>query len=395
MSDQNKKTVYNIKADKIADPSVPTRQEVRNANTPFVWAGYDNLYPDFIRELFQKSAFNRTCLISKSIAVTGNGLKTVDPNEEPKLEQINPDESWNDVFEKVVLDYEIYGAFALNVVWSRDGSKIAAIYHMDVSKIRSGYIDPLTDRVEWYYYSHDWAKYKKSEYKPKQIKSFNPNDAEEYPSQLLYYWDYYPGNSYYGTPSYSGALTAISADVEIDTFHLSNLKNGLAPSLWIEMVGDPGPESRQQVYSEIVSSFSGTESAGRMMLSWANGAEEKTTITPITAANDDYYLALQERLITTIMSGHRIVNPKMLGVFESSSGVQIGGKDQILDSYQLFTQQVVVPDTKSLLKPFNKLFKLFGGIGDLIVEPIKLFPEVIGGDVKEGGTDVQVVEEMA
>jgi capsid portal protein len=394
MSDQNKK-VFNIKADKIQDPSVPTRQEIRNSNTPFCWYGYDNLYPDFIKELFQKSAFNRTCLISKAIAVTGNGLKTVDPNEEVKLEQINPDESWNEVFEKVVLDYEIYGAFSLQIVWDRLGENIAAIYHIDVSKIRSGYVDPVTDRVEWYYVSSDWSRYKKAEYKPRAYKSFSPKDAEEYPSQILYYWDYYPGNSYYGTPSYSGSLTAISSDVEIDTFHLSNLKNGLAPSLWIEMVGDPGPEGRQQIYSEIASSFSGSESAGKFMLSWANGTEEKTTITPITAANDDYYLALQERLITTIMSGHRIVNPKMLGVFESSSGVQIGGRDQIMDSYQLFTQQVIIPDTKALLKPLNKLFKLFGGIGDLYVEPIKLFPEVIGGDVKDGGTDTQVVEEMA
>ena len=95
------------------------------------------------------------------------------------------------------------------------------------------------------------------------------------------------------------------------------------------------------------------------------------------------------------MSGHRIVNPKLLGVYESSSGVQIGGKDQILDSYQLFTQMVIIPDTKSLLKPFNRLFQLFGGIGKLYVEPIKLFPEVVGGDIKDGGTDTQVVEEMA
>jgi len=390
------KKVYNIKADKIFDPSVPTRQELRNNNFPWVWAGYDNIYPDFITELFNKSAFNRTCLISKANAVMGNGLKTDDPNEEYRLENINPEQSWNDVFERCVLDYEVQGAFAVQIVWDRLGENIAAIYHIDVTKIRSGFIDPATDKVEWYYLSYDWAKYKKAEFKPRAFKAFSPEHAKEYPTQILYYWDYYPGAQYYGAPSYSGALTAISSDCEVDSFHLSNLKNGLTPSLWINMNGgDPGPEARQQIYSEIASSWGGTSNSGKFMLSFSSGKDQETTITPIEGANDDYYLALQERLITTIMSGHRITNPKMLGVYESSSGVQVGGRDQILDSYQLFTQMVVVPDTKSLLKPFNRLFELFGGVGKLFVEPLKLFPEIVGGEVKEGGKDVQIVEEMA
>ena len=252
------KKVYSIKADKVFDPSVPTRQELRNNNFPYVWAGYDNVYPDFITELFNKSAFNRTCLISKANAVMGNGLKTQDVNEEIKLEQINPEQSWNDVFERCVLDYEVQGSFAVQVVWDRLGENIAAIYHIDVTKIRSGFIDPVTDKVEWYYLSYDWAKYKKNEFKPRAYKAFNPEHAKEYPTQILYHWDYYPGAQYYGAPSYSGALTAISCDVNVDSFHLSNLENGLTPSLWISMNGgDPGPEARQAVYSEIASSFSG------------------------------------------------------------------------------------------------------------------------------------------
>jgi hypothetical protein len=42
--------------------------------------------------------------------------------------------------------------------------------------------------------------------------------------------------------------------------------------------------------------------------------------------------------------------------------------------YELFKQQVVIPDEKLLIKTMNKIFNKMGGVGKLQVIPISLFP---------------------
>jgi len=43
--------------------------------------------------------------------------------------------------------------------------------------------------------------------------------------------------------------------------------------------------------------------------------------------------------------------------------------------YELFKQQVVIPDEKLLLKTLNRVFNKMGGKGQLKVVPISLFPD--------------------
>jgi hypothetical protein len=92
---------------------------------------------------------------------------------------INDSENVSEVMRKVALDYMIFGGFALNVIWSKDRKSIAEIYHVDFSRIRSGKINPETDKIDCYYYSPDWTNVKK--YIPEEIKAFSQNEKE--PSQ--------------------------------------------------------------------------------------------------------------------------------------------------------------------------------------------------------------------
>jgi hypothetical protein len=386
------KKVYSMKMEKVFSPAVPQIVEHKINNTPFIWAGIDNLFPQFIAELFNKSAINRTCILSKQIAVVGNGLRTVDPGQEALLEYINPNESWTEVFEKFALDYLTFGAGALNIIWSNDGTEIAEIYHIDVSTVRSGHINYDSQCVEEYYVSYDWSRYKKAEWKPRAFHKFDPSKALEHPSQILYYFDYAIGQKYYALPSYSGAMTDIATDVEISSYHLSHLKNGLTPNLVIQMNnGDPGAIEKNAIYQDITSAFSGTENASKVMVFFNSGPENKADITTIAPVGDDYYIQLNSRIEQRVLIGHQISSPKLLGIYNTEASIQIGNnKDEILTAYELFKQQIIIPNTKALLKPFNKLFKYKGGQGELYIEPIKLFDNQEGQPV-----DTQVVTEMS
>jgi len=364
--------------DKIFSPSVPTLVETKGPMGMWTNYGADNLYPQFIIEMWNKCAILRTGLLAKITAVKGNGLITEDPNDLDGLEEVNPEgESLNDLWSKVVKDYEIFGGFALNCIWDNAGENIAAVYHVDFSKVRSGMLDKDTDRVEYYWVSSDWTRIRKPEWKPKAFKSFSPAAAKEYPSQILYFFEHNPGQIYYGLPSWIAGGDAVMASIEIGSYHVSHLKQGLAPSMIINMnQGDPGPAQRQDIYEQIASSFSGTENAGKFFLSFNQSKDTETSIQTLPPTGDDYYINLGAHIQTSILSALRITNAKIAGLYlDNSGGIKNSTKDEMIIDYELFQQNVVKPDIKILLKPMNKVWNYMGNPGKLQVIPISLFPE--------------------
>ena len=373
----------------VPDPTLAKVYEVRGES--FVRYGVDNLYPNnLVTPLYNASAINRSCIVSKHIAAIGEGLRTKNPDLEYVLKRANPLEGWNDIFSRAMLDYIIYGGFALNIIFDRTGEKIIDMYGMDFNDIRSGHIDYETDRVEWYYYSADWTKIKRDIYKPKAYKSFDPARAGEYPNQILYFFNHNPGQKYYPLPDYSGALTDAQVDVQVSNFHYWNLMNGCNPSMLIQFHdGMPSPEERQDIYQEIASNFSGTDNTGRFFLAFAPDKEHNMEVTPIDGANSEYMIQVESRITSRILTGHRITSPLLLGIKDLGSSGLSNNKDEILVAYQHFVSTVIQPYQAILLKVFDKLMQYYGYDTELYIEPKKLFNED-GVAVGQASTDAIV-----
>jgi hypothetical protein len=345
---------------------------VERAGKKWIDYGVDNQWPGFVAGLFQKSAMNRTAIMSKLDGVIGQGLKTKKEDENYILKRANPKESWNDVFEKCALDYLTFGGYAMNIIWANDGETIAEFYHMDFTKVRSGIHVPDIDRPEFYYYSSDWGQYRR--FRPIEYKAFDPACADTHPSQVLYEFDYEPGNLFYPLPSYAGSLNDIQIDVEVSKFHLSNLANGLNPGLFISMNnGIPDPESRQTIYDEVTMSFRGSENAGKAFIAFSDDADHAPTVTPIESANDDYYVNLESRITSRILTGHRITSPLLLGLYHEGGSGLGSNKDEIETAYAHFMSTVIKPLQKSMLKTFDIVvyYKGYETV-ELYIEPNKL-----------------------
>ena len=334
--------------------------------------GADNLFPQFIAGLFNKSAMNRTAIQSKLDGVIGQGLKTRKEEDNYLLKRANPKESYNDIFEKATLDYITFGGFALNVIWSNDGETIAEIYHLDFSRVRSGVHSPLTNEVDKYYYAADWSQWRKI--KPLEFSGFDPEKSIDCPSQVFYFFDYEPGSLFYPLPSYSGGLNDIQIDVEVSKFHINNLANGLAPSLFIGLNnGIPDPEARQEIYDEITMAFRGSDNAGKAFIAFSDDKEHAPDILPIPAANSDYYVNLETRITSRILSAHRITSPMLLGLYHEGGTGLGSNKDEIETAYAHFITTVVKPIQKSMLKVFDSIM-FYRGYTDveLYIEPNKM-----------------------
>ena len=359
----------------VPDPTLARVFEVKGQS--WINYGVDNLYPNtLITPLYNGSAMNRSCIVSKHIATIGEGLKTMNPELEYVLKRANSMQGWNEVFERFALDYIIYGGACLNVIWNVTGDKIIDMYNMDFNDIRSGHIDFDTDRVEWYYYSPDWTKYKKEGYKPKAFKSFDPAHAPTYPNQILYFFKHNPGQKYYPMPSYSGSLTDIQVDVSISSFHYWNLANGLNPSMVLQFHnGIPSPEERQDIYQEIAANFSGVDGAGKFFLSFADDKDHNLEVTALDGANSEYYTLLDQRITSRILTGHRITSPLLLGIKDLGSNGFTNNADEITVAYQHFVSTVIQPDQATLLKVFDRLMSYYGYDTELYIQPKKLFNE--------------------
>jgi hypothetical protein len=315
---------------------------------------------------------NRTAIMSKLDGVVGQGLKTKKEEDNYILKRANPKESWNDVFEKAALDYLTFGGYAFNIIWANDGETISEIYHLDFTKVRSGIHVPDIDRPEYYYYSSDWNQYRR--FRPIEYKAFDPACADTHPSQVLYVFDYEPGALFYPLPSYAGSLNDIQIDVEVSKFHLSNLANGLNPGLFVSFNnGIPDPLSRQTIYDEVTMSFRGSENAGKAFIAFSEDADHAPTVTPIESANDDYYVNLETRITSRILTGHRITSPLLLGLYHEGGSGLGSNKDEIETAYAHFMSTVIKPLQKAMLKTFDTLMYYRGYEKvELYIEPNKL-----------------------
>lgn len=359
------------------EPLLPVFNEVFQ-RYPWVYYGENNMMPQYLISRYQNCAIHKAVVISKKEQICGDGIVSLN-NPMASINLINPKENVYDVFHKCALDLVLFGGYAINVVWSRDRESIAEIYHIDYSRLRCGKINPETDEIEKFYYSADWSNTKK--FVPEEYDSFSQEEGR--PSQIYYYKCYTPSNSYYPHPDYSGGLAAIEIDVNIKEFHANNLKNGMMPSLWINMNnGIPGEEEQRLVTRALESQFSSVNNAGRPIISFNESKELGPEITQIqTSANDGYYQAIYDDIVRTILSSHRVSSGELYGI---STAGKLGSRTEIIDHSEYFRKMVIQPYQNQLLPTFNKLVSLkFQKPTTFEIKPLSIY---LTGDVTENPT---------
>ena len=383
----------------------PNAYEMSSKEHKYIDYGDDNAFPIHLIDLQNNSSIHNTCINAIVDGVVGEGLTS---NVERALERANPYESWQDIYRKVARDYKLFGGFALEVVWSNDGTKIAETYHIDFSYLRAQEMDHRK-MVQGYFLSDEWVKrYRDGKLSGQRIMNtedlpylpvYNPEKALEEPNQIIYYKPYTPGQQYYPLPDYVGALKVIELDAEVDNFHNNNIKNGLAPSIAITTYTNANDEERRVIEQMLRSQYGGSDNAGQMMYIDVDSPENAPTITPIPQNGaDDYYYNLNEMVTQKILTAHRITSPMILGI--KTSG-QLGGRTEVIDAYLLLLNTVIKPYQQEILAIFDMIFDVnYDGLVTLGVQQLKLFDDgteevdVVTSVEAEAGTDTELEEQI-
>ena len=335
---------------------------VEKSNQDWISFGDDNLYPNYILELFLGSAINGALIKSIGAMIYGEGLAAtnVDESTDTKESYLRLTEllhnSDDDVLKDLAMDLKLFGGCYVNIIWSRDRSRIAKMKHIPAQYIRSGKM--IDGEIDTYYYSADWSKAKKQEYRPRPYAAFNTDDRTQ-ASQILMIRDKNPALFYGFAPDYVAATDWIQMELEIAQFHLSNITSGMTPSMHVGFSnGVPTEEERRTIERQLNSKFAGSGNAGKILITFNDGKETAPVIEQIQM-NDaqSAWEGMSKQAVNQILAGHRVTSPILFGIRTEGGGLG-NNADELRDAFSLFNNTVVVPFQNTLLKGLGKIFKI-------------------------------------
>jgi hypothetical protein len=348
---------------------------VEDSKNDWVSFGQDNLYPQYILDLFLGSAINGALIKSIGAMIYGEGLAATnaDDNTDTKESYLRLTEllhnSDDDVLKDLAMDLKLFGGCYVNVIWSRDRSKIAKILHIPAQYIRSGKM--IDGEIRTYYYSADWSKTRKAEYRPRPYSAFSTEDRSN-ASQILMIRDKNPALFYGFAPDYVAATDYIQLDLEIAQFHLSNISNGMFPSMAINFAnGVPTDEERKTIERQITQKFTSSKAAGKILITFNDGKETAPEIVPIDSNGaSESYQFLSKEVVNKVLSGHRVTSPLLFGIRAEGGGLG-SNADELRDSYSLFNNTVIIPFQNVLLSGLEKIFRVNDISLDLYFKTLK------------------------
>lgn len=296
--------------------------------------GDDNLFPQYLIDLYHSSATHNALTTSIAYMIYADGVQANTTEAQLKMGEWGLDEE----LRKACLDLKIQGGFALELVWSIDRTTITSVRHCPFENIRSGEVDE-DEEVKFYYYSKDWSD---KRIEPELVRAFAPEEANEYPLQILYVKPFSPGSYYYPKPDYIGSVNYIELDKEISTYHINNIKNGLAPSFTIHFKnGVPAQEERHKIRNDIERQLAGATNAGKFIVTYSDSPDRKPDFEPFPLSDaDKQYQFLSTEVSDKIMVGHRVVSSAQFGV---KTAGQLGNTQELATASILFQRQVLSP----------------------------------------------------
>ena len=323
--------------------------------------GYYNNYPAYLLYLFNRSSKHNAFINGKVLYICGAGvgfdstdLSIQDialANDFINKENTNFD-TLKDIVKKCVLDKKLFGGYYLEVIWNKAGNSFELL-HFSYNNLRKA------KDADGYWYSKDWSKQKQSpeETDLEYIPLFDPEKPTG--RQIFVSKEYRPDLDAYPLPDYVASAVYAEVDVELSNYRLNAIKSGFNAGTILNFSnGRPTEEEKEEIEARLKEKFTGTDRANSLLITFSGNKDSAPTIEHLTPQNVDAQLTeLNDQVIQELIIGHHIPNPMLVGI---KTAGELGTKDQINDSYELYKNTYIIPNQAEIEKDFNYLLKLKG-----------------------------------
>jgi len=382
MKSQQNFSVINVNNNTL--PIISEDTKTRYGWIPFGVYGHDDFF-DAVTIAYNNSTTNAACIEGIADLIFGKGLYSKNPQFQAVLERVLPQEE----VKRVAFDFKLFGNAALQVYWNDDHTKIVKMYQVPVQTLRAEklYSNP---RIENYYYCVDWNDQKKVRDK-KKIPAFGTSEEK---MEILYIKHYCPGLYYYALPDYVSALQFAVSEAELSNLHLHNITNGFLPLVMVNFNnGVPAPEERQTIEDLLQAKFTGTNNAGRFMLSFNDDPATAPTINPISIDNlHEKFQYVAEYAQDRILVAHRITSPLLFGIRTVNNGFS-SQSEEMKTAFSILQTMTILPFQNIIINALDYAFQI-GGYDSRELYFEQLTPLVIlSTTAEETGKSIEQVED--
>ncbi len=342
MKGQQKFSIVNVN-----NNSLPVIQEDTKTRYPFVPFGVygnDDFF-DAVTTAFNVSTTNAASIEGIADLIFGKGLYSKNEVFNETLQRIIPQEE----VKRVAFDLKLYGNAAFQVYWDETHTKIKKMYHVPVQLLRAEKLGN-SPKIENYYYCTDWNDMRKVRDK-KKIPAFETSNEK---MEILYIKHYCPGLYYYSLPDWVSALQLAMAEGEISNLHFNNIVNGFLPAVMLNFNnGVPAPEERQTIEDLVQAKFTGTDNAGRFMLSFNDDPATKPTIDIIDITNlHEKYDYVAEYTQDRILVAHRVTSPLLFGIRTKNNGFS-SQSEEMKTAFSILQTMTIAPFQNIILNSLD------------------------------------------
>lgn len=326
---------------------------------------------DALEYFFETNTWHaRSCRL-KSACTVGLGYvfqliknKQEDIKEKEKLEEFfkncNPEETFGEILEKFMLDYEYLGNAYLEIIRNLSG-EIVRIYHIPAATIRvrkdqDGYVQMRDTRYVFFKKFGDLSKY--------NIHGKIESDTlvNKLATELIHFFQYSPKSTYYGVPEWLAASAAMLGTEKANDYNIQFFDNNAVPQFAVIVhkasLGRPVKDTIAQYFRQEIK---GKSHKTLVLEVPGEGELELKELATDPKEQSFRFYRLDNR--DEVIAAHG-VPPRMVGIISPGS---MGGKGDPEGQKEAFLSQIIRPLQSRLNHRINKLL-IGNGIGALNYE---------------------------
>jgi hypothetical protein len=310
--------------------------------------GQDNLYPQILNQLYLTSAIHNACIDFLALTTIGGSYEwennVITAKEKVDLITFERMNKFKKMARDITKDFVIHRRIC--VLITKQSGKLIKLTRLDPSSIRNF---PNNEKFE---YSSDWSR---GAINLKTYLKYTPECKDG--TYLYVYQESTPGQDTYPIPGYNSILNWAFLDGEQSFFHKSNIQNSVFPSLAIRRPKEFSSKDEIQQFKEEISSTTGTQNAGRVMVLTGNGIENVPDLIQISGnTNDKLFIETAKELKDNICFAHKI-NPSIMGIKVAGS---LGNSEELKISYMIYEKNTIMPLREIMEEIFNDLISICG-----------------------------------
>lgn len=316
---------------------------------------------DALLYFFENNTWHSRCCRLKAACTVGlgyilqliDGMKP-DETEKKKLKEFfdncNPTETFSEILEKFMIDYEAIGNAYLEIIRNLSGD-IVGMYHipaqtMRMRKDRDGFVQVRDTRYVFFKNFGDKAKYNTQG----QKDSEGTITLDTLATEIIHFSQYSPRSDFYGVPEWLTAAAAMLGSEKAEDFNIQFFENNAVPHFAIILKkATAGDEFKNTVTNFFRKEIKGKNHRTLVLDVPGEGELElKELVKDIKDAHFRFY-RLDNR--DEVIAAHG-VPPRLVGIIATGT---MGGKGDSDGQKEAFLTQIIAPRQNRLNHRINKL----------------------------------------